>query len=319
MNRLIRFYNQNRKTIWVWVIAIIFIIAIIQILNNISIELNKQQANQSQNIVNNTEEKNYTRQNKAVLSDGGISDQEKQESASVVDDFLSHCIKGEIEEAYNLISNDCKKIFYPSLDAFRVQYYEEFFKGNKKYDFQLWSSVGAVVYQIKIHDDLLATGQVASIKNYKEDYYSVVEENNEVKLNINSFLGRVKRNKTNEKDNITIKVDSSDVYMDYEIYHLTITNNSDKNIILDTRENSDTTYVTTDSGANLEAMLFENYEEDLKIEAGETKNIDIKFSDSYQEGSGIYSVTFSRVVLDEENYLQNSDEYENYGVFEIEL
>ena len=319
MNRLIRFYNQNRKTIWVWVIAIIFIIAIIQILNNISIELNKQQANQSQNIVNNTEEKNYTRQNKAVLSDGGISDQEKQESASVVDDFLSHCIKGEIEEAYNLISNDCKKIFYPSLDTFRVQYYEEYFKGNKKYDFQLWSSVGAIVYQIKIHDNLLATGQVASIKNYKEDYYSVVEENNEAKLNINSFLGRIKRNKTNEKDNITIEVDSSDVYMDYEIYHLIVTNNSDKNIILDTRENSDTTYVTTDSGANLEAMLFENYEEDLKIEVGETKNIDIKFSDSYQEGSGIYSVTFSRVVLDEENYLQNSDEYENYGVFEIEL
>ncbi len=319
MNKLIRFYNQNRKAIFIGIIAIIFVVAIIQILNNVSREELKQQTNQSQNVVNTTEGKDYSKQNDALLSSGGMNDEQKQESSSVIDDFLSHCVNGEIEEAYDLISYDCKKLFYPTIDAFRVEYYEDIFKGNKKYDFQLWSGADLIVYQIKIHDNLLSTGQVASIKNYREDYYSVVEENDELKLNINNFLENVKRNKTMEKNNINIKINSSDVYMDYEVYHITITNNSDKTIILDTRKDSNTTFVTTNNGAEMEAMLFENYEEDLRIENGETKNIDIKFSNSYQENSGAIRVTFSNVVLDEEKYMQDEDGYEDYGEFEIDL
>ena len=319
MNRLIRFYNQNRKSIFIGIIAILFIIAIIQILNNVSRQNLRNQSNQNEGRVNSIDQKNYDEQNDALLSSGGMNDKQKQESASVVDNFLSHCVNGEVEDAYELVSNDCKKIFYPTLDAFRVQYYEDIFKGNKKYDFQLWSGTDEAIYQIRIHDDLLSTGQIASIKNYREDYYGLIKENGELKLNINGFLGKVKRNKTEEKDNIIMKVKDSDIYMDYEIYHITITNNSNKTIILDTRENSNTSYVTTNNGADMEAMLFENYEEDLRIANGETKNIDIKFSNAYQEGSGADSVTFSNVVLDEEKYLQNKDEYEDYGEFHIEL
>ena len=197
MNRLVRFYNQNRKAILAGIIAIIFIIAIIQVLNNVSKENLRRQAIQNQNVVNNTSENNYKEQTNALLSNGNITEKEKQESAKVVDTFLSHCVNGEIEEAYDLISNDCKKIFYPSLDAFRVQYYEDIFIGNKKYDFQLWSGVDGNIYQIKIHDDLLATGQVASIKNYREDYYNVVEENSKLKLNIKLRIVIIKIKYTN--------------------------------------------------------------------------------------------------------------------------
>ena len=47
MNKIIRFYNQNRKEFWITVTVIIFIFAIIQLLNNIAKIQNQkdQQAN----------------------------------------------------------------------------------------------------------------------------------------------------------------------------------------------------------------------------------------------------------------------------------
>lgn len=318
MNRFIRFYNQNRKSIIIGIIAIVFIIAIIQVLNNVSMQQLNLQANQIKNQVNVTNENNYVEQNNALLSSDKRTSKDKQESAETVDSFLSHCINNEIEEAYSMISADCKKIFYPSLDAFRVKYFEDMFGENKKYSFQLWSGADANVYLIKIHDNMLATGQIASVKNYKEDYYSVVKEDDTYKLNINNFIGIVHRNKEEEKKEIKIEITDSEVYMDYEIYNIIVTNNSNNNIILDTRENTNTTYITTNSGANMEAMLYENYEEDLKVESGESKNIKIKFSNSYQEDIKASSLTFSEVILNEDKYESNKEDYENYEEFVID-
>ena len=70
MNKIIRFYNQNRKEFWKTVTVIIFIFAIIQLLNNIAKIQNQkdQQAN-----LNNVNENSYTEQSKSLISGGSVS------------------------------------------------------------------------------------------------------------------------------------------------------------------------------------------------------------------------------------------------------
>ena len=45
--------------------------------------------------------------------------------------------------------------------------------------------------------------------------------------------------------------------------------------------------------------MYENRDEDLKVASGETKQLQIKFSDSYREKIGIKQMFFEDVYLDD--------------------
>lgn len=68
---------------------------------------------------------------------------------------------------------------------------------------------------------MLATG-TGSSQNYIQDYFSVIEEDGQYRLNINGFVGKVEINKTGSKDNVTITVKDRIVYMDYSVYTISI-------------------------------------------------------------------------------------------------
>ena len=155
------------------------------------------------------------------------------------------------------------------------------------------------IYLIKIYESRLATGNANP--NYIQDYYTIKEELGEYKLNISGFVGKQKyRNKTTQKENVTIKLNSTSVYMDYQNYEITVKNNTEKTILLDSREKTDNTYTVNNKGVKIEALLYENKEEDLKIDVGEEKKIAIKFSNVYQSGTTIKKIVFSNVVLNYE-------------------
>lgn len=49
-----------------------------------------------------------------------------------VNQFVDLCNEQKIEEAYNLLSEECKEEVYPSLDSFRNNYYNAIFNGQKE-------------------------------------------------------------------------------------------------------------------------------------------------------------------------------------------
>ena len=49
MNKIVRFYNQNRRIIWITAIAIVMAIAVIHALNNIAIKRNNEEHLQADN------------------------------------------------------------------------------------------------------------------------------------------------------------------------------------------------------------------------------------------------------------------------------
>ncbi len=302
MHKFLRYYSQNRIKVWTMILAIVFLLIIIQVLNNIAKEQNK---NESENN-NEIGVSSYSKESKSIITQGSISKEYQEEFGKIIDKFYTCCVNHEPQKAYDLLSTDVKRVLYPTEKNFEKLYYEGKFEGNKQYSFQSWtrSSDNIYIYQVKIYDNMLLTGKRND--EYIEDYVTIVSEEGELKLNINSYVGRKEISASNSNEIVNIKASFIDTYMDYKIYTFNIKNNTDKNILLDTRKDTDTTFITDEIGNNYSSFLYEIAEQDLILKPKEAKTIQIKFNNSYRTDMDIKSVNFSNIV-DYDEYLQGTE------------
>ena len=297
MRNIIRFYNQNRLAFWIIVAIIAFVIIIIHVLNGLVIEKNKNNQN-NQEIVSNNEEtiKQEQKKSQPIIDGNTLSDSNKDENAQLIDSFLLYCKTGEINKAYSLLSSNCKEIYFQTVEQFENEYCKNKFSSDKKSDYELWTSSGFVIYRVKFSENILASGNISNTKTI-EDYYSIVFEGSQKKLNINGYIGRNNINKEINKNNFVIKVDYVDIYLDNYLYTLTIKNNTNNTVVLDTRTKSGSVYLTNSNNSKYSALLYENSESDLIFNINEQKNLKIKFSINNKGNSDIRKLTFSDVVL----------------------
>ena len=146
MRNIIRFYNQNRMKIFIILLAIIFIFVIIQLLN--SLEAEKVENKNSNVNTAEVQEKNYDKESESIVSGKYVSGTYKQEFGNLIDSFLSYCKNHEPEKAYELLSQDCKNVLYPTLEFFKEAYYNDIFSGDKMYSFQSWTSRDTYIYLV---------------------------------------------------------------------------------------------------------------------------------------------------------------------------
>ena len=109
------FWSEHRDPILFYTIIIGSIIVITQCLNLVA------KANIAQNQI--AEENSNQIEVKT-------SPKEDIENKKLVEQFLEYCKNNKIEEAYNLISDECKKEKYKTLADFKTNYYNKIF--NKK-------------------------------------------------------------------------------------------------------------------------------------------------------------------------------------------
>ena len=102
MRNIFRYYNQNKKTIWIAIIAIIIIIIAIQAINKIVKD--KNSSNNPNNIVNYEDYKNNPDIN-VLITEAEV----KENGELIIDQFLRFCNANKIEEAYTLLTDSCKQ------------------------------------------------------------------------------------------------------------------------------------------------------------------------------------------------------------------
>ena len=114
MHNLRHFYYQNKEKIWKVVLIIAFLLYIIYFLNEHEIEnSNKNLYTPNSNNVNYIDEENKTYiANQSAISGGTVTENEVQKINNTVSKFLQYCKNGKTEEAYNMISRDCKEKQY---------------------------------------------------------------------------------------------------------------------------------------------------------------------------------------------------------------
>lgn len=319
MNNLIRYYNQNRKKIWIAILVIVFLLVMIQLYNNYYKYQNE--LNIANNNVTENTTKDYTNESQAMVQ-GSITSKGKQnEFGELVEEFLTYCVDGNPSEAYKLLSNDCKEKLYPTEETFETNYYSTKFDSKKNYDFQLWSAVDRTyVYLVRIYDDMLSTG-VASTQNYIQDYLSVIQEDNVYRVNISGYVKTTRYDNTNqeEKDGINISVESVDTYMDYETYNYTVNNTTDNPILLDGDTSLNNIYITDDKENKLGINSLELNESDLVIEAKSTKEFNIRFLRSYSTQTKVKEICFDKIIKNYNEFLNNRDIYQDMIEMKVQL
>lgn len=300
MYKIFRYYNQNKLKVWIGILLIIFLLILIKTLNA-NIKNNDSKNNDKETTSNVV---SYRNQSKSMVDGGSVSETYSEDLGKFINQFFSYCIEHNPHNAYTMLSNDTKQELYQTEELFVKNYYQSRFNGNKDFSFQSWSSVDNVyIYQVKIFDNMLATGQ--SSENYIEEYVTISNEDGGYKLNINSYLGRKNINKKSEDKNLSVEVIRVDRYLDYEIYTLSVQNKKETDMILDTRRKTSSCYVKDDRDNKFEALLYENKEEELVFSPNEKKTIRIKFSDSNRKNLKIKSINFTDIVESNE-YIKNS-------------
>ena len=313
MHKLLRYYNQNRLKIWAILLAIVLGYALLQVLNNAIANHNTEENNEQETTSNNVV--SYRNESESMVTGGRVSSTYSEQIGQVINQFFTYCVNHDSQRAYDMVSNNTKQVLYQTEELFEKNYYQNKFNGNKQFSFQSWSRTDTLyIYQVRIFDNMLATGQTSD--NYIEEYVTIAVEEGRYKLNLNSYLGRKQISVKNEDENLSIQVVMLDRYLDYEVYTLNVQNKTDSNILLDTKRKTNSCYVVDSMGNKFEALLYENSDEDLEILPNEMKTIQIRFSDAYREGLQIKSINFTDIVNSEE-YLANNEIQGNN--FEVEL
>lgn len=287
-NFIVRWYNQNRKMIWIVVLTIIAVIGIIQSLNNYY----KNNPKDKSSSTNSTT--TYNTNNYSVITQEKIDETTSEESSDLIEDFFKFCNNGQIQNAYKLLSTECKEELYPTIDDFKTKYYNKIFIERKSYDSMLWITTRTRhTYRVQIMADLLATGQKDNMPI--EDYYTIIYENGDYKLNISSFIGKEDINSYKTQNKITVNIVSKKMYIDYEIYEIEVKNNTGTKLIFNTKENTNSIYIQDENELKYIAFLNEVADSELEILNGITKTLKIKFNRGYKPTINIEKIVFEDI------------------------
>lgn len=318
MHKIISFYNQNRRKIWVILIAAIIIIAIIYyLLYGITRDSNRNVSDSGSSINEISDKLNSVTITtpKSVIS--GTTVDANENKLKTIDEFVEYCNNGQIEQAYNLLSDDCKKEIYSSQELFQNIYYNPLFSnGKKNVTMENWFSD---TYKVDFNEDFLATGKYTK-ENTKQDYITIVKQNDDYKLNINRFVGISNSGHTGSADGINIKLDNIAKYMDYEVYTFEVSNNTEHTIALGNPNEEKSMYLADSNNLQYPAYNHELSDAEISVSSAQTKIVKIKYYSRYTSNKNLKYVVFPNIILDYDSFKINSDFYEGgYKSVSIDL
>ncbi len=311
------FYYNNKTKIWKIIGLIALVIVIINILNQIA------RRNINNNIENTIDTNQYVNNissiynpTQSVVDNGQVSAIEEDDVTKTLTNFLDYCVNGNPQNAYNMLSEDCIEVYYPTYQMFYSNYYEPIFGDQKTYTYQLWTSSGEYVFLVKIMDNALDTGKISD--EITQDYITIVRQNGNYSLNINSFIKREAINQSSSENGVQINLQNVDYYMDNIVCTYIINNQTQKDILL-TDQNENGIYIVDKNGVQYSANVNEMNPNDLIINANSTKELKITYNCGYVSDKTISSFIFKNIISDNEEYqnIENKEEYTGFLNLEI--
>lgn len=282
----------------------VFFILIVQVLNQI---IKKQNEEKSKNSNINTiviEEKLPT---EPIISGSKVSEKTTKNNTQIVEEFINNCNNGNIEGAYNLLTEKCKEILFPDQETFKTNYYDVIFKEKRIYNIENWISNNKLnTYRIEYFSDIMSTGKIEQTIDF-QDYITIDEKENN-KININSFIGYKQIEKENKNDKVGIKVIGKQVFKEFELYEIEVQNKTDKTILLDTQDKSNTILLRANS-TDYGAYLGDLSARELIINANQNITYSIRFNKTYTSLNDMKEINFTDIVEDYELYMQNKENY----------
>lgn len=234
-----------------------------------------------------------------LTSDTEVPEKLQTPIEDTIDDYINKCNNKDYSGAFELLTTDCKThVFGDSLDNFTT-YASSVFPNKKRYSIQNYSNFGqAYIYNVKLIDDIIATGLTNQSYAYYEEKFAVKEEDGKIKLNVNDYMGFNDLKKVAEDDYLKIRVENKEEFYSFEIYSVKITNKTDKKVVLyDGIVGNELSLI---SGQDERNPI--NVKDTITLEPGETRTFEITFNKYYDESTKASEIAFNKIRIMTEQY-----------------
>jgi len=288
------FFRRNKKTILVVMILWLLVILVNNFFKNNSLQ--------------EFERSTYS-EHEAVMDNGQTVPEKLQQPINeTIDTYFNYCNNKQYELAYTMVSDDCKKIYFPTLTDFK-KYVDTVFDENKIYYLQNFSNYnGTYIYRMRIMEDLMATGLTGKEYLYfYEEKIALKEENGKISLSLRQFIQSEKLDQIYEDAYVKIWIDSKDVFYEDEMYHIKVKNKTSNTVVLaDSQEiNEILLQVGTENRATNNNNL------NVVIYPDETKEYILDFTKFFDEEIAVTGMVFNAVrILPQYSGLTDLKEYE---------
>lgn len=311
-------FQDNRKKIIILITVGVLIVFFIKAINNYTA---KQRFNSSSNnttaisksvgVSNDIKIKNTTSKD-GITSSNNIEVDEKsiKTADNVIEAFLLYCNNNQVDRAYNLLSDDCKKVLYPTQSDFYNNYYKSKMTGIKDYSYLKYGN-DSNTYKLVIKNNTLATGKTSDGEDIV-DYITVVFKDDNYKLNIGGFIKKESLNVKKSDEYLTMNVTERVIFMEYEEYTVNIKNTTLVNADI-CNANDDKGIYLLDKSSNKYYFKNDDYiQNDLLINYKSDKTIKLKFNRKYRkENEDIKSIVFPKINLTNREYYDNTVQYKD--------
>lgn len=306
LNNLFRKYNQNKRGLWTIIIVIVFSYVIIQAVYGLLINIKEKkreelinQINENTQISSNSNLENNTQDTNSEIT----TDTTRKNSKKLIEQFVKYCNNNQIEDAYGMISKDCKTVLFPNINIFKNNYIKKIFNQNKtaKVEKEIY---GNGIYKVTYMNNILQSGGKSD--KQRIDYIYITDEDENKVLSLNKFLYIKKIGTESKNKRLNIEVIEKQIFIDYEIYTIKITNNTENEILIANQNDVNNINLTDENDVKYSSYIDELATEILVVQQNGTKTINIKFNKTFNTDRKIKYMNFN-VIMDYNAYIKGQD------------
>lgn len=214
------FYNKYKKIIFVILIIWTLIFVINRFLGRKTDDNNKPSTTYAPHV--------------SIMDEQSeVPEKLQQPIEDIINKYFTYCNNAEYENAYNMLSEQCKKEVFGSLDSFEQYIKGIFGTGGKIYNIQNFSNLeDAYIYNVRILDDILASGTTNGYGYYEEKITITTNDAGDLELSVAKFISSENLTIFAEDDYLRIEVLSKNVEYDKETYKVKFTNKTEYPIVI---------------------------------------------------------------------------------------
>ena len=303
MQKLIRLWNQNRRLVILAVGVLVFLIIVIQVLNQVA----KAQREEKEASLNSLTEVERNLPTDSIIGQGSVSVEDTKENLNEIDEFIEKCNNGDLSGAYSMLTDYCKKTFFETEELFKTGYFDIVFSERRTPKTSNYmNSDGKYTYLVKLYNDALSTGEASGEIKY-QDYYTIDKKSENGKINIKGLIGRKEINKEKQIDGIKIIVLSQLTFKDKERYEIRVENATDKTMLINSGKQTKPIYLVDNNGTIYNSNVVEIAKAQQQVPSYTYRVYTLDFSKKYDTNAKSAGIAFVDMIKNYEEF-ENSQE-----------
>lgn len=294
-------YQRNKSKIWFGIAVVVFFLLVTRNMDkmlktsggsgnktatSVSSYDSSDVTNTIKNVISNNSDDNY---NSIMQSLGDI----KIYGEGNIILFIELCNNKKYRSAYEMLSEDCKKILYPTEEKFIKSYGNTIFNNYKYYSISRYKGN---TYKIDFKEDAVTTG--GRTDSISSEYITIVDGG---KINISGFIAKQEISFKANNSYLSTEIVSKTIYVDHEMYQIKIKNIVKADLYINETMNSGL-YVMDSAGNKINIATEEYIDQEYLIPSETTKVVNLRFNKNYNSDRLDKSIHFDNIKIVNKNY-----------------